>query len=82
MAEAHRIRPATADDAPALARLLDALDDLPMLAGEDLGAVAARQVPAAVASPDTTLLVVEDASGLIAYANVHWVHDLFMPGPE
>lgn len=82
MAAAHRIRPAVAEDAAALAALLDALGDLPMLAGEDVAAVAARHVPVAVASPDTTLLVVEDDSGLIGYANVHWVHDLFMPGPE
>ena len=82
MAAAHRIRPAVAEDAPALAALLEALGDLPMLAGEDAAAVAARHVPIAVASPDTTLLVVEDDSGLIGYANVHWVHDLFMPGPE
>lgn len=53
-----------------------------MLDGADIEHVAAGHVPVAVASPDTTLLVVEDASGLIGYANVHWVHDLFMPGPE
>ena len=82
MAAQHRIRPAVAEDAPAFAVLLEAIGDLPMLAGEDVAAVAARHVPVAVASPDTTLLVVEDASGLIGYANVHWVHDLFMPGPE
>ena len=82
MAAAHRIRPAVAEDAPAFAVLLEAIGDLPMLAGEDVAAVAARHVPVAVASPDTTLLVVEDDSGLIGYANVHWVHDLFMPGPE
>jgi len=78
----HRIRPARAEDAPAIAALLEALGDLPMLAGEDVADVAARHVPVAVASPDTTLLVVEDDGGLIGYANVHWVHDLFMPGPE
>lgn len=82
MAAAHRIRPAVAEDAAALAVLLEAIGDLPMLAGEDVAAVAARHVPVAVASPDTTLLVVEEHSGLIGYANVHWVHDLFMPGPE
>jgi GNAT superfamily N-acetyltransferase len=78
----HRIRPARAEDAPAIAALLEALGDLPMLAGEDVADMAARHVPVAVASPDTTLLVVEDDGGLIGYANVHWVHDLFMPGPE
>jgi GNAT superfamily N-acetyltransferase len=78
----HRIRSARAEDAPAIAVLLAALGDLPMLAGEDVADVAARHVPVAVASPDTTLLVVEDDRGLIGYANVHWVHDLFMPGPE
>ncbi|MGI9185918.1 MAG: GNAT family N-acetyltransferase [Gaiellales bacterium] len=82
MAAVHRIRPARAQDAPAIAELLEALGDLPMLADEDVAAVAARHVPLAVASPDTTLLVVEEPSGLIGYANVHWVHDLFMPGPE
>lgn len=82
MAGAHRIRPAVAADAPAIGQLLEAIGDLPMLAGEDVAAVAARQVPAAVASPATTLLVAEDDEGLIGYANVHWVHDLFMPGPE
>lgn len=82
MSGAHRIRPAVAADAPALAALLEALGDLPMLADEDAEAVAERHVPIAVASPDTTLLVVEDDGGLIGYANVHWVHDLFMPGPE
>ena len=78
----HRIRSARAEDAPAIAVLLAALGDLPMLAGEDVADVAARHVPVAVASPDTTLLVVEDDRGLIGYANVHWVRDLFMPGPE
>jgi GNAT superfamily N-acetyltransferase len=78
----HRIRSARAEDAPAIAVLLAALGDLPMLAGEDVADVAARHVPVAVASPDTTLLVVEGDRGLIGYANVHWVHDLFMPGPE
>lgn len=82
MVAAHRIRPAVAEDAPAIAALLENLGDLPMLAGEDVAAIAARHVPVAVASPDTTLLVVEEHSGLIGYANVHWVHDLFMPGPE
>lgn len=78
----HRIRSARAEDAPVIAVLLAALGDLPMLAGEDVADVAARHVPVAVASPDTTLLVVEGDRGLIGYANVHWVHDLFMPGPE
>ena len=82
MAATHRIRPAVAADGPAIAVLLEALVDLPMLAGEDVAAVASRHVPVAVASPDTTLLVVEGDDGLIGYANVHWVHDLFMPGPE
>jgi hypothetical protein len=82
MTDAYRIRPAVTEDASAIAVLLAAIGDLPMLAGEDIGAVAARHVPAAVASADTTLLVVEDDAGLIGYANVHWVHDLFMPGPE
>ncbi len=82
MAGGHRIRPALAADAPAFAVLLEALGDLPMLAGEDVAAVAARHVPLAVESESTTLLVVEDDDGLIGYANVHWVHDLFMPGPE
>ena len=82
MAATHRIRPAVAADGPAIAVLLEALGDLPMLAGEDVAAVASRHVPVAVASPDTTLLVVEGDDGLIGYANVHWVHDLFMPGPE
>ncbi len=78
----HRIRPAHAEDAPAIAALLEALGDLPMLAGEDVADVVARHVPIAVASANTTLLVVEDNGELIGYANVHWVHDLFMPGPE
>lgn len=82
MPAAHRIRPAVAEDAPAIAALLRALGDLPMLAGEDVADVAARHVPLAAASPATTLLVVEGEAGLIGYANVHWVHDLFMPGPE
>ena len=82
MPSEHRIRLARAEDAPAIAVLLAALGDLPMLAGEDVADVAARHVPAAVASPGTTLLLVEDDRGLIGYANVHWVHDLFMPGPE
>jgi len=82
MPSEHRIRLARAEDAPAIAVLLATLGDLPMLAGEDVADVAARHVPAAVASPGTTLLLVEDDRGLIGYANVHWVHDLFMPGPE
>jgi GNAT superfamily N-acetyltransferase len=82
MPSEHRIRLARAEDAPAIAVLLATLGDLPMLAGEDVADVAARHVPAAVASPGTTLLLVEDDGGLIGYANVHWVHDLFMPGPE
>ena len=82
MTDAYRIRPAVTEDASAIAVLLAAIGDLPMLAGEDIGAVAARHVPAAVASADTTLLLVEGDAGLIGYANVHWVHDLFMPGPE
>ena len=82
MPDEHRLRPARAEDAPAIAMLLRALGDLPMLDGEDVIDVTLRAVPAAVASPDTTLLVVEGETGLIGYANVHWVHDLFMPGPE
>jgi len=82
MPSEHRIRLARAEDAPAIAVLLETLGDLPMLAGEDVADVAARHVPEAVASPGTTLLLVEDDGGLIGYANVHWVHDLFMPGPE
>lgn len=79
---AHRIRPARLEDVSAIGRLLVELGDLPMLAGQDIADVVARHVPAAIASPDTTLLVAEDGAGLIGYANVHWVHDLFMPGPE
>jgi GNAT superfamily N-acetyltransferase len=78
----HCIRSARIEDVPAIAALLEALGDLPMLAGEDVADVAARHVPVAVARPDTTLLVVEADGELIGYANVHWVHDLFMPGPE
>ena len=78
----HCIRTATKVDASAIARLLEAIDDLPMLAGADIGQVVAAHLPAVIASPDTTLLVVEHDGALIGYANVHWVHDLFMPGPE
>ena len=83
---AHEIRAGVAGDAEALGRLVVAIGGFAAHAGRPDAAIAetvARTALAAIADPTSTLLVVEAAAGnLIGYANVHWVHGLFLPGPE
>ena len=52
--------------------------------GADLDAVrdAVRANLAAALAGSSTLLVAEDDAGVFGWAQVHWLHDLFMIGPE
>jgi GNAT superfamily N-acetyltransferase len=51
-------------------------------ASEDEVRDAVRGNLAAALAGSSTLLVAEDDDGVFAWAQVHWLHDLFMPGPE
>lgn len=81
-----RIRTARTDDVDALTDLLIGMGWFSALAGmsrNEVRTAVARHLDALVAAPDSTLLVTEDDGGnVVAYANTHWLHDLFMPGPE
>lgn len=82
----YTFRPATADDAPQLAVLLKAIGwfiSLEELSIKDLETLLRNQMHALVESPVTTTIVATDEDrNLLGYCNVHWLIDLFMPGPE
>jgi len=82
----YLFRPGTQDDAPQLAALLKAIGwfvALEELSLPDLEALLRNQIKAVIESSGTTGLVATDESGnLLGYCNVHWLIDLFMPGPE
>lgn len=85
MSDEHRIRPATASDADALAAVIHGLGGFRAFegAGEDQVRAAVRaNLAATLAGGRSTVLVAEDDAGVFAWAQVHWLHDLFMPGPE
>lgn len=85
MPGARRIRPATAADAEALAATVIAVGGFRAFAEltEAEIAVAVRaNVAATLAGGCSTLLVAEHAGDVIGWAQVHWLHDLFLPGPE
>lgn len=78
------IRPAEARDAAAIAAILretgwfDHVNDAPP--GEAEARVAAHL--ALCAAPNHTVLVAEEAGRALAYAAVHWLPYLMLPGPE
>lgn len=80
------IRRARVDDAAQLAGLLLSIGWFSALEGRNRGEVEAlvmAHLQALVDSPTSTLHVVEGPAGaLLGYSNTHWLHDLFMPGPE
>lgn len=81
----HRIRPATAEDAEALAVLIHEMGGFRAFEGATLDEVRSAvrgSVAATLDSGGSTFLVVEDAGSVVGWAQVHWVHDLFLPGPE
>lgn len=85
MAAGHRIRRATPDDADALAAVIHRLGGFRAFEGADEGAVrtAVRaNLAATLAGGGSTLLVAEDDGGIFGWAQVHWLHDLFLSGPE
>ncbi|MFN2203311.1 MAG: GNAT family N-acetyltransferase [Caldilineaceae bacterium] len=82
----YAIRPPVIDDAPALAHLLhglgyfDRLQDVPI---EETTASVSAALAKINASDDHTLYVAIGADGrLLGYTAVHWIPDLFLPGPE
>lgn len=80
------IRAASQADAPELAWLLAEIGWFSALEGmsrDELVASIRRQLGVLEGSTTTTTLVVETADGsLVGYCNVHWLTELFMPGPE
>ena len=85
MVVGHRIRPALPEDAEALAAAVIAVGGFQAFAGRSEAEIAAcvrTNVAATLAGGGSTLLVVEYAEGLIGWAQVHWLHNLFLPGPE
>jgi GNAT superfamily N-acetyltransferase len=81
----HEIRPALLGDAEALAATVIAIGGFRAFAGWSQAAIAASvrtNVAATLAGGGSTLLVVEHAEELIGWAQAHWLHDLFLPGPE
>ena len=85
MAGPHRIRPAEPGDADELARVIHRLGGFRAFEGASEDAVrdAVRgNLAASLAGGGSTLLVAEDDDGVFAWAQAHWLHDLFMPGPE
>ncbi len=85
MTAAHRIRPAVREDADALAGVIHALGGFRAFEGATLDEVreaVRRAVAATLAGGRSTLLVAEDDDGVFGWAQAHWLHDLFLPGPE
>ncbi len=85
MVAGHRIRRAMPDDADALAGVIHRLGGFRAFEGVDEHAVrvAVRaNLAATLAGGGSTLLVAEDDDGVFGWAQAHWLHDLFMPGPE
>jgi GNAT superfamily N-acetyltransferase len=82
----HRIRPATVTDADGIADIVHGLGGFRAFehaSPEEVRAAVAANVAATLAGGCSTLLVAEDEDGVIvAWAQAHWLHDLFMPGPE
>lgn len=80
------IRNATVDDAAELAALLIGIGWFSGLEGmdhDDVTQTLRRHLTALVAAPDsTTIVATDDAGHIVGYSNAHWLHDLFMPGPE
>lgn len=80
------IRPATVADAPQLARLLRSIGWFSGLQGMTLEALEASvqaHLEVSTATADCTTLVAEVPDGtIVGYCAVHWLHELFMPGPE
>jgi len=80
------IREATNADAPQLAQLLRSIGWFSGLEGMSLEAREASihaHLAVSTATAGCTTLVAETADGSIAgYCAVHWLHELFMPGPE
>jgi len=82
----YSIRPPVIEDAPALARLLhglgyfDRLENVPVEQTAESVRAALEKINA---SDDHTLYVAAGADGrLLGYTAVHWIPDLFLPGPE
>jgi len=80
------IRDAEVKDAEQLASLLISIGWFSGLAGltpDTICANVERQLRALTASPDSSTWVAEAPEGrVVGYSNVHWLTDLFMPGPE
>lgn len=85
MTSAHRIRPAAPEDADALAGVIHGLGGFRAFDGSPLDVVrdaVRKNVAATLDGAGSTLLVAEDDDGVFGWAQVHWLHDLFLPGPE
>ena len=80
------IRSVAVTDAPALALLLHSLgyfDRLQNQPVEETVRSVRAALETAIAGDAHTVLVAEGADGnLLGYSAVHWIPDLFLPGPE
>ena len=80
------IRPAANTDAPQLARLLAGIGWFSGLQGmtlEELETSVRAHLEVLTATADCATLVAEALDGsIVGYCGVHWLHELFMPGPE
>ena len=82
----YAIRPALQTDAPGLAALLremgwfSALESFSM---DELVALVERHLAHNLTDAGHAVYVAAgQADALLGYASVHWIYDLFMPGPE
>lgn len=82
----YSIRPAVIEDAPALAKLLhglgyfDRFHDQPLERTQET--VTAALDRAIAVDAHTVLIAVGQDGELLGYTAVHWIPDLFLPGPE
>ncbi len=85
MSPSHRIRLGAKGDAEALAVLIHDLGDFPAFEDaslDDVRRAVRGNLAATLAGGQATVLVAEDAEVVVGWAQVHWLHDLFLPGPE
>ena len=81
-----RIRPAGKNDAPGIAAVIHAMEELRAVAVQPVALTAATvgaNLGLIQASDGSTAYVAEtSAGGIVGYAAVHWVPFLFLPGGE
>lgn len=82
---AHRIRPATPGDADRIAAVIVSLGGFRAFersTPDEVRRAVAANLAATLDAGRSTVLVAEDDDGVFGWAQAHWLHDLFMPGPE